>query len=238
MPSVEPIESAVSEAIAEMPAEKKAKIDIDEDAKTTHSVINDVTSDESTDVVAEKIGAKGVKSTDVGTDARPDSDDMPTAPAVVSATPLAARAQNTVRQVLKFAKLSEHARAPTRGSVDAAGYDLYAAEDKIIESGKRACVKTDIQIEVPSGTYGRVAPRSGLAAKHGIDVGAGVIDKDYRGNVMVLLFNFGDASFDVKRGDRIAQLVLEKICMAELEELRSLDETDRGEGGFGSTGKS
>jgi len=238
MPSVEPIESAVSEAIAEMPAEKKAKIDIDEDAKTTHSVINDVTSDESTDVVAEKIGANGVKSTDVGTDARPDSDDQPTAPAVVSATPLAARAQKIVRQVLKFAKLSEHARAPTRGSVDAAGYDLYAAEDKIIESGKRACVKTDIQIEVPSGTYGRVAPRSGLAAKHGIDVGAGVIDKDYRGNVMVLLFNFGDASFDVKRGDRIAQLVLEKICMAELEELPSLDETDRGEGGFGSTGKS
>jgi len=149
-----------------------------------------------------------------------------------------AAADKLVRQTLRFAKLSEHAKTPTRGSAVAAGYDLYAAEDMVIEAGKRACVKTDIQIEVPDGTYGRVAPRSGLAAKHGIDVGAGVIDKDYRGNVMVLLFNFGDSAFNVGRGDRIAQLVLEKISMAELEELPSLNETDRGEGGFGSTGKS
>merc|ERR1719435_732964 len=152
-------------------------------------------------------------------------------------SPLSATSDKIIRQVLRFAKLSEHAKAPTRGSVDAAGYDLYAAEEKVIEPGKRACVKTDIQIEVPSGTYGRVAPRSGLAAKHGMDVGAGVIDKDYRGNVMVLLFNFGDAAFNVHPGDRIAQLVLEKISMAELEELPTLDETDRGDGGFGSTGK-
>jgi len=142
-----------------------------------------------------------------------------------------------VKPTLRFAKLSEHAKAPTRGSSVAAGYDLYAAEEMVIEPGKRACVKTDIQIEVPDGTYGRVAPRSGLAAKHGIDVGAGVVDKDYRGNVMVLLFNFGDAAFNVARGDRIAQLVLEKICMAELEELPTLDDTERGDGGFGSTGK-
>jgi len=157
---------------------------------------------------------------------------------VTSAGEAVAAADKLVRQTLRFAKLSEHAKAPTRGSAVAAGYDLYAAEDMVIEAGKRACVKTDIQIEVPDGTYGRVAPRSGLAAKHGIDVGAGVIDKDYRGNVMVLLFNFGDSAFNVGRGDRIAQLVLEKISMAELEELPSLDETDRGEGGFGSTGKS
>jgi len=142
-----------------------------------------------------------------------------------------------VKPTLRFAKMSEHAKAPTRGSSVAAGYDLYAAEEMVIEPGKRACVKTDIQIEVPDGTYGRVAPRSGLAAKHGIDVGAGVVDKDYRGNVMVLLFNFGDAAFNVARGDRIAQLVLEKICMAELEELPTLDDTERGDGGFGSTGK-
>jgi len=142
-----------------------------------------------------------------------------------------------VKPTLRFAKMSEHAKAPTRGSSVAAGYDLYAAEEMVLEPGKRACVKTDIQIEVPDGTYGRVAPRSGLAAKHGIDVGAGVVDKDYRGNVMVLLFNFGDAAFNVARGDRIAQLVLEKICMAELEELPTLDDTERGDGGFGSTGK-
>jgi len=157
---------------------------------------------------------------------------------VTSAGEAVAAANKLVRQTLRFAKLSEHAKAPTRGSAVAAGYDLYAAEDMVIEAGKRACVKTDIQIEVPDGTYGRVAPRSGLAAKHGIDVGAGVIDKDYRGNVMVLLFNFGESAFNVGRGDRIAQLVLEKISMAELEELPSLDETDRGEGGFGSTGQS
>jgi len=151
--------------------------------------------------------------------------------------PTAPVEEKTAKPTLRFAKLSEHAKAPTRGSSVAAGYDLYAAEEMVIEPGKRACVKTDIQIEVPDGTYGRVAPRSGLAAKHGIDVGAGVVDKDYRGNVMVLLFNFGDAAFNVARGDRIAQLVLEKICMAELEELPTLDDTERGDGGFGSTGK-
>ena len=154
----------------------------------------------------------------------------------VSAAPIVAAADKIGRQVLRYAKLSRHAKAPTRGSVDAAGYDLYAAEGKVIEPGKRACVKTDIQIEVPSGTYGRVAPRSGLAAKLGIDVGAGVIDKDYRGNVMVLLINSGHAIIRVKPGARIAQLILEKICMAELEELPTLNKTDRGDGGFGSTG--
>jgi len=159
-----------------------------------------------------------------------DDDDVPVVPHLELE-------EKAAKPTLRFAKLSEHAKAPTRGSSVAAGYDLYAAEEMVIEPGKRACVKTDIQIEVPDGTYGRVAPRSGLAAKHGIDVGAGVVDKDYRGNVMVLLFNFGDAAFNVARGDRIAQLVLEKICMAELEELPTLDDTERGDGGFGSTGK-
>jgi len=160
-----------------------------------------------------------------------------TVEAAVTAATAAPVEDKAAKPLLRFAKLSEHAQAPTRGSSVAAGYDLYAAEEMVIEPGKRACVKTDIQIEVPDGTYGRVAPRSGLAAKHGIDVGAGVVDKDYRGNVMVLLFNFGDAAFNVARGDRIAQLVLEKICMAELEELPTLDDTERGDGGFGSTGK-
>jgi len=169
--------------------------------------------------------------------AKVDDDSNGAATEITSAVDAAAAADKVVRQTLRFAKLSEYAKAPTRGSSVAAGYDLYAAEEMTIEPGKRACVKTDIQIEVPDGTYGRVAPRSGLAAKHGIDVGAGVVDKDYRGNVMVLLFNFGEAAFNVARGDRIAQLVLEKICMAELEELPTLDETDRGAGGFGSTGK-
>nr|XP_046201498.1 deoxyuridine 5'-triphosphate nucleotidohydrolase-like isoform X2 [Oncorhynchus gorbuscha] len=128
-------------------------------------------------------------------------------------------AENVI-SVLKFSKLSEHATAPTRGSAKAAGYDLFSAYDYSIGPMDKAIVKTDLQIAVPSGCYGRVAPRSGLAAKHFIDVGAGVVDEDYR----------------VKKGDRVAQLVCERICYPDLQELKTLDETERGAGGFGSTG--
>ncbi|XP_059204025.1 deoxyuridine 5'-triphosphate nucleotidohydrolase, mitochondrial isoform X1 [Centropristis striata] len=141
------------------------------------------------------------------------------------------------KPVLRFAKLSEHATTPTRGSSKAAGYDLYSAYDYTIGPMDKAIVKTDIQIAVPHGCYGRVAPRSGLAAKHFIDVGAGVVDEDYRGNVGVVLFNFSKDTFDVKKGDRVAQLVCERICYPDLEEQETLDETERGAGGFGSTGR-
>ncbi|KAE8297517.1 Deoxyuridine 5'-triphosphate nucleotidohydrolase, mitochondrial [Larimichthys crocea] len=140
------------------------------------------------------------------------------------------------RPVLRFAKLSEHATTPTRGSAKAAGYDLYSAYDYSIGPLDKAIVKTDIQIAVPHGCYGRVAPRSGLAAKNFIDVGAGVVDEDYRGNVGVVLFNFGKDTFEVKKGDRVAQLVCERICYPDLVEQETLDETERGAGGFGSTG--
>lgn len=138
---------------------------------------------------------------------------------------------------LRFVRLSEHATAPTRGSARAAGYDLYSAYDCTIPPMEKALVKTDIQIALPSGCYGRVAPRSGLAAKHFIDVGAGVIDEDYRGNVGVVLFNFGKEKFEVKKGDRIAQLICERIYYPEIEEVQGLDDTERGSRGFGSTGK-
>jgi len=141
------------------------------------------------------------------------------------------------KPILKFAKLSENATRPTRGSAKAAGYDLYSAYDYLVGPMDKAIVKTDIQIAVPSGHYGRVAPRSGLAAKHFIDVGAGVVDEDYRGNVGVVLFNFGKEPFEVKKGDRVAQLVCEKICYPDLQELETLDDTERGAGGFGSTGR-
>ncbi|XP_034535845.1 deoxyuridine 5'-triphosphate nucleotidohydrolase, mitochondrial isoform X2 [Notolabrus celidotus] len=141
------------------------------------------------------------------------------------------------RPVLRFAKLTEHATKPTRGSTKAAGYDLYSAYDYSIGPLDKAIVKTDIQIAVPHGCYGRVAPRSGLAAKNFIDVGAGVVDEDYRGNVGVVLFNFSKETFEVKKGDRVAQLVCERICYPDLEELETLDETERGAGGFGSTGR-
>uniref|UniRef100_A0A8C9TRY2 Deoxyuridine 5'-triphosphate nucleotidohydrolase n=1 Tax=Scleropages formosus TaxID=113540 RepID=A0A8C9TRY2_SCLFO len=140
----------------------------------------------------------------------------------------------TLQPVLKFAKLSENATVPTRGSARAAGYDLYSAYDYTVPPLDKAVVKTDIQIALPPGCYGRVAPRSGLAAKNFIDVGAGVVDEDYRGNVGVVLFNFGKEPFQVKKGDRVAQLICERICYPELEHL---DETARGHGGFGSTGR-
>ncbi|KAM9817413.1 deoxyuridine 5'-triphosphate nucleotidohydrolase, mitochondrial isoform 2-T2 [Neosynchiropus ocellatus] len=141
------------------------------------------------------------------------------------------------KPVLRFAKLSERATTPSRGSLRAAGYDLYSAYDYTIEPMGKAVVKTDIQIAVPHGCYGRVAPRSGLAVKHFIDVGAGVVDEDYRGNVGVVLFNFNSEPFEVKKGDRVAQLVCERICYPELVEEKTLDETERGAGGFGSTGR-
>ena len=138
---------------------------------------------------------------------------------------------------LQFVKLSAHARAPSRGSPGSAGFDLHSAEEVVVGPGERVCVRTDLQVRVPDGTYGRVAPRSGLALRHGIDVGGGVIDGDYRGNVMVLLFNLGASDFFVGRGDRIAQLILEKICVGEPLEQLAIDETERGTGGFGSTGR-
>ncbi|XP_046548183.1 LOW QUALITY PROTEIN: deoxyuridine 5'-triphosphate nucleotidohydrolase-like [Haliotis rubra] len=157
----------------------------------------------------------------------------------VTLTPLSRKfcKMPTDNVTLQFAKLTENGRAPTRGSKYAAGYDLYSAYDYLIPAGDKIIAKTDIQIAVPEGSYGRVAPRSGLAAKHFIDVGAGVIDQDYRGNVGVVMFNFGKQDFKVNSGDRIAQLICERIYIPELQELEKLDATERGSGGFGSTGK-
>lgn len=133
-------------------------------------------------------------------------------------------------------KLSEAGRLPQRGSDQAAGYDLFAAKDMEIPAKNKAIVPTDISIAVPAGCYGRVAPRSGLAVKNFIDVGAGVIDADYRGPVGVVLFNFSDVAFPIKAGDRIAQLILERCETPEVLEVADLDATGRGAGGFGSTG--
>ncbi|CAL7950681.1 unnamed protein product [Xylocopa violacea] len=139
--------------------------------------------------------------------------------------------------ILKFAKLTDKAYAPMKGSKYAAGYDLRSAYEYVVPAHGKELVKTDLQIEVPDGTYGRIAPRSGLAWKNHIDVGAGVIDADYRGNVGVVLFNHSNEDFKITPGDRVAQLICEKILYPELQELDTLDSTDRGEGGFGSTGK-
>ncbi|XP_013105752.1 deoxyuridine 5'-triphosphate nucleotidohydrolase [Stomoxys calcitrans] len=138
--------------------------------------------------------------------------------------------------VLRWAKLTEHALEPVRSTEKAAGLDLRSAYDLVVPARGKALVKTDLQIQVPNGSYGRIAPRSGLAVKNFIDVGAGVVDEDYRGNLGVVLFNHSDQEFEVKRGDRIAQLICERIFYPELEQVDKLEETERGEGGFGSTG--
>ncbi|KAF9055042.1 dUTP pyrophosphatase [Hymenopellis radicata] len=137
---------------------------------------------------------------------------------------------------LLIKRLSDKAKLPTKGSALAAGYDLYSAEKKVIPARGKAAIDTQISIAVPIGTYGRVAPRSGLASKFMIDTGAGVIDADYRGTVFVLLFNHSDKDFEVQEGDRVAQLIIEKISTPEVVEVQDLDETIRGAGGFGSTG--
>ncbi|KAJ7541479.1 hypothetical protein O6H91_10G061400 [Diphasiastrum complanatum] len=133
-------------------------------------------------------------------------------------------------------KLSPHAILPSRGSALAAGYDLSSAYDAVVPARGKELLKTDLSIAIPEGTYARIASRSGLAWKHSIDVGAGVIDADYRGPVGAILFNHSDQDFTVKAGDRIAQLILENIVTPEVVEVDNLENTVRGTGGFGSTG--
>jgi dUTP pyrophosphatase len=139
---------------------------------------------------------------------------------------------------LKVKKLTYDAIVPTRGSDGAVGYDLYSSEDAVVPNqAGRALVGTGITVVLPPGVYGRVAPRSGLAVKHCINVGAGVIDPDYTGEIKVVLFNHGLNDFEIKKGDRIAQLVLERCETPPIEEISIVEDTDRGSGGFGSTGQ-
>jgi dUTP pyrophosphatase len=141
-----------------------------------------------------------------------------------------------VEMSLRVKKLTQDAILPTRGSGCAVGYDLYSTDEVVVPPTHRALVGTSVAVVLPPGVYGRVAPRSGLAVKHGIQVGAGVVDPDYTGEVKVVLFNHGDKDFEVKKGDRIAQLVLERCETPPVEEVGAVEETDRGSGGFGSTG--
>ena len=138
--------------------------------------------------------------------------------------------------ILKFKKLSKNATTPVRSSPYSAGLDLFSAEYKIIEPRDRARIRTDIAIKLPPGTYGRIAPRSGLAANHFIGVGGGVIDRDFIGGIECILFNHQNNPFQVTKGMRISQLIIEKISYPELLEVDVLEETERGGKGFGSTG--
>ncbi|CAI5703800.1 unnamed protein product [Peronospora effusa] len=144
--------------------------------------------------------------------------------------------RNRSAPILRIKKMTPNAILPTRGSELAAGLDLSAAYDAVIPANGKGLVKTDLIIAVPDGCYARVAPRSGLALIKSIDTGAGVIDADYRGNLGVILFNHSTDDFPIKRGDRVAQLILEKIEYPEILEVDEIEETVRGAGGFGSTG--
>ncbi|MGH9929448.1 MAG: dUTP diphosphatase [Pyrinomonadaceae bacterium] len=139
-------------------------------------------------------------------------------------------------QLLRFKKLDPRATLPTRGSSQAAGVDIYSIEEVAIEPKQRALVRTGLAVAIPEGYYGRVAPRSGLATKHGLDVLAGVIDCDYRGEVCCLLHNTGDKTIHLPAQSKICQLIIEKVITPTAVWADEISDTDRGSGGFGSTG--
>lgn len=132
--------------------------------------------------------------------------------------------------------LHPNAKLPSRSKPDDAGADLHALDAVAIEPGARAVIKTGIAISVPRGFYARVAPRSGLAVKQGIDTLAGVVDTGYQGDVSVVLINHGDQTFIAKAGDRIAQLIVEKIETPDWRVVDDLEASARGDKGFGSSG--
>ncbi|NNC60587.1 MAG: dUTP diphosphatase [Erythrobacter sp.] len=127
---------------------------------------------------------------------------------------------------------------PAYATDGAAGMDIVSAEDVTLAPGARHAVATGIGVAIPEGYEIQVRPRSGLAIKHGISVPntPGTVDSDYRGEVRVILINHGEDAFAISRGDRIAQLVLAPVTRATWDEVEALDDTDRGAGGFGSTG--
>jgi dUTP pyrophosphatase len=135
---------------------------------------------------------------------------------------------------LQYVKLTPNAFPPTRGSSMSAGLDLKIAYEHTIPAFGKCLVETDLAIRVPSGCYGRIAPRSGLAL-HRISVG--VIDADYCGNVCIILFSHSVTPFHVRRRDRMAQLICERVVYPNICEVQELDATERDTGGFGSTNK-
>lgn len=142
---------------------------------------------------------------------------------------------------LNIKKLNDSAKVPTYGSDYAAGLDLYSSVDLLIPSNTRKLVSTGISIawngDDAKNYYLRIAPRSGLSVKNNIDIGAGVVDYDYRGELFVCFINNGNSDYSINKGDRIAQAILEKINRFDIiQEVNNLESTNRGEGGFGSTG--
>ena len=143
---------------------------------------------------------------------------------------------STALAVLEFKRVDQRATLPSRGSEFSAGLDLYSIEDITIEPKQRTLAKTGLAVAIPPGHYGRIAPRSGLAMKQGLDVLSGVIDSDYRGEIGCLLYNTGDEPIHLPAQTKICQLIIEKIELPAAVWSDDLVETIRGSGGFGSTG--
>lgn len=142
----------------------------------------------------------------------------------------------TGNEFLEFKRLDARATLPVRGSPFSAGLDLHCIDEITIGPGERYLAKTGLAVAIPHGYYGRIAPRSGLAVKQGLDVLAGVIDSDYRGEIGCLLYNTSDESIHLPSQSKICQLIIEKIELPAAVWAGELTDTTRGGSGFGSTG--
>ena len=138
---------------------------------------------------------------------------------------------------LRVVKLTNRATLPKRATPFSAGLDLYSAYDYTVPPGQRVLVLTDLKVEIPEDCYGRIAPRSGLAVHRYIDIAAGVIDSDYRGNLCVVVVNNYTSDFYIQKGDRIAQLICERIRLPTVVEVKAINNSDRYTNGFGSSGR-
>ena len=140
---------------------------------------------------------------------------------------------------LKVKKLNKLAQIPEYQTQEAAGFDLHSVEDIIIKPNERKLIGSGLAFDIPKGYEIQIRPRSGLAYKHGITVlnSPGTIDSDYRGEIKVLLINHSNEDFEIKVGERIAQAVIQEVIQTTFQEIEELSQTDRGAGGFGSTGK-
>ena len=139
--------------------------------------------------------------------------------------------------IVKVQLLSDKAQIPTRANENDAGFDLYSTLDTVISPKQRKTVRTGIAIQMPDHLAGLIWPRSGLSVKHGIDVLAGVVDSGYRGEIMVCLYNTSDEIVSINTGDRIAQIIFQEVPRVTMEVHDTLGSSQRGENGFGSSGK-
>ncbi len=137
---------------------------------------------------------------------------------------------------IKIQKIDSSAIIPNYANENDAGLDLYSVEDLILKKGERSVVKTGIKMEIPDGSVGLVWDKSGLALNSGIKTMAGVIDSGYRGEIKIVLINLSDKDFEIKKGQKIAQMLIQKVERPKIELVEELNESKRGEDGFGSSG--